>query len=102
MFISAKLGTEKKILIEEYQEIDFTNVNEIDTMWNHEREETIDEINKRIKTFNDFIQTRKETEIAIIGHNSFIGQYKDKKIGLMEHGNDELLHCYPYKVEYKL
>ena len=94
--------SEKKILIDEYQEIDFTNVNDVDTMWNHEREETIDELNQRIQMLNDFIQTRKETEIAIIGHNSFIGQYKDKKIGLMEHGNEELLHCYPYKIEYKL
>ena len=94
--------TEKKILIEEYTEIDFTNVDEIDTMWNPEREETIDELNQRIDQFNHFIKKRKETEIAIIGHNSFIGQYKDKKIGLIENGNDELLHCYPYKVNFKL
>ena len=32
----------------------------------------------------------------------FFIQYKDKKIGLMENGDKELLHCYPYKVEFKL
>ena len=71
-------------------------------MWNSQREETIDELNKRITMLNDFIKGREETTIAIVGHNSFIGQYKDKKMGLMEHGNAELLHCFPYKVEFKL
>ena len=27
-----------------------------------------DELNQRIQMLNDFIQTREETEIAIIGH----------------------------------
>ena len=93
---------DKSILINEYPEIDFTNVDNIDTMWNSEREETIEELENRIHIFNEFLKKRKETTIAIIGHNSFIGQYKDKKIGLMEHGNEELLHCYPYKIEFKL
>ena len=48
-----------------------------------------------------FLKERKETEIAIIGHNSFIGKYKDNEIGLIENGKEELLHCYPYKVEFK-
>ena len=90
------------LLINEYPEIDFTNVDEIDTMWKHEREETIDELNERILELNKFLQSRTENEIAIVGHSSFIGQYKDKKIGLMENGDKELLHCYPYKVEFKL
>ena len=93
---------DKKLLINEYPEIDFTNVDEIDMMWKHEREETIDELNERILELNKFLQGREENEIAIVGHSSFIGQYKDKKIGLMEHGNEELLHCYPYKIEFKL
>ena len=93
--------TDKKILINEYPEIDFTNVDDIDTMWNHEREETIDELDQRINLLNEFLKGRKETEIAIIGHNSFIGKYKDNEIGLIENGKEELLHCYPYKVEFK-
>ena len=94
--------TEKGILINDYPEIDFTNVDEVDTMWNPKREETIDELDQRINHFNDFLKQRKETEIAIIGHNSFIGRYKDNEIGLMEHGKEELLHCYPYKVDFAL
>ena len=93
--------TDKKILINEYPEIDFTNVDDIDRMWNHEREEPIDELDQRINLLNEFLKGRKETEIAIIGHNSFIGKYKDNEIGLIENGKEELLHCYPYKVEFK-
>lgn len=93
---------EKKILIQRYPEIDFSNIDEIDTMWNNTREETIDELNERIHKLNNFLKKREETEIAIVGHSSFIGQYKDKKIGLLENGDEELLHCHPYKVEFKL
>ena len=93
---------EEGILINDYPEIDFTNVDEVDTMWNPKREETIDELDQRINQFNEFIKQRKETEIAIIGHNSFIGRYKDNEIGLMENGKEELLHCYPYKVDFVL
>ena len=89
--------SEKKELIENFPEIDFTNVDDIETMWNTEREESIDELNKRIEELNSFIQGRKETEIAIVGHNSFIGQYKDGEIGLIENGKEELFHCHPYK-----
>ena len=59
-------------------------------------------LKKEINHFNDFLKQRKETEIAIIGHNSFIGRYKDNEIGLLEHGKEELLHCYPYKVDFAL
>jgi len=95
-------ATSKGILINNYPEIDFTNVDAVDTMWNPQREETLEELDQRIVLLNEFLKKRDETEIAIIGHNSFIGQYKDKKIGLLENGDKELLHCYPYKVEFRL
>ena len=90
--------SEKKELIEKFPEIDFTNVDDNETMWNTEREESIDELNERIKLLNEFIKTREETEIAIVSHNSFIGQYKDGVISLIENGKEELAHCYPYKI----
>jgi len=92
----------KQNLINKYPEIDFTNVDEIDTMWDPVKEETIDKLEERIKLLNEFIKGRNENEIAIISHNSFIGQYKDKEIGLIENGKEELLHCHPYKIEFKL
>ena len=90
--------SDKKELIQQFPEIDFSEVvTEEDNLWNDRREETIDELDHRITSFNSFIKSRKEENIAIISHNSFIGQYKDKKIPLMENGDEEILHCYPYK-----
>ena len=91
--------SDKKELIQQFPEIDFSEVvTEEDNLWNDRREETIDELDHRITSFNSFIKSRKEENIAIISHNSFIGQYKDKKIPLMENGDEEILHCYPYKI----
>ena len=47
-----------------------------------------------------FQSLRPEKKIAIVGHSSFIGQFKDYHIGYMENGDEELKHCYPY--EFKL
>ena len=93
----------KEDLIQTYKKIDFSylDTNE-DSTWNPKREETIDELNERIEKIDEFIKNRKEEKIAIVGHSSFIGQYKDKKIGLMENGDEELLHCFPYKYYFKL
>ena len=39
---------------------------------------------------------RKEKTIAIVSHSSYIGQFKDKKIGDEE---NELRYCHPYHIE---
>ena len=88
---------EKNVLQKQFPTIDFSNVNDINTIWNPEREETIDELNKRIDEFKKYIQTRDEQNIAIVGHNSFIGQFINGKIPLIENGDKELLHCHPYE-----
>tara|TARA_Y100000590_G_scaffold411507_2_gene505633 strand:- start:495 stop:1082 length:588 start_codon:yes stop_codon:yes gene_type:complete len=88
---------EKSELQKLFPNIDFTEVNHVNNIWNPEREETIDELNQRIEKFREFIETRNETNIAIVGHNSFIGQFIHQKIPLMENGDKELLHCHPYE-----
>ena len=82
-----------------FPKIDFSYIeSNYDTMWMNDREETLDELNLRIETFNHFLNGRDEKNIAIVSHSSFIGQYKDKKIALIENGDTELQHCYPYKL----
>ena len=95
--------TEKNILIEQFPEINFSEVidNE-DTMWSNTKEESLDKLNERINEFNRYLQKLEEKNIAIVSHNSFIGKYKDKKIGHIENGDEELLHCYPYEVLFSL
>ena len=53
-----------------------------------------DKMIKRIELLEEQLLQRPEKTIAIVGHSSFIGQFKDKKIGDEEH---ELKHCFPYK-----
>ena len=45
------------------------------------------------------IETDDIRNIAIVGHGSFIGQFKDKEIRYIDNGQEELKHCYPYEVE---
>jgi len=62
--------------------------------WNN-KTETLEELNKRIQKFINFIGNKKEKHIAVISHNSFISQIKDKFI---REYNEELKHCFPYKM----
>ena len=95
--------SDKKLLIQQFPEIDFSYlIDNNDTLWNDKREETLDELNERYNTLNQFLKLREEKNIAIISHSCFIEQYKDKKMGLIENGDEELLHCYPYQFLFKL
>ena len=69
--------------------------NENEPYWPEEKE-TLSSLNNRIQELINFISTRPEDTIAIIGHSSFFGQMKDNKIG---DENNELCHCCPYKIE---
>ena len=69
--------------------------NELD--WS-DRKETIIELENRIEEMIHWLSKRKETNIAIVTHSSFLGQFKDKKIG---DEKNELKHCHPYKIKLK-
>ena len=68
-----------------------TNINE-KTDW-PEKDETVEELEKRIQILKDYIKTRPEKNIAIVSHSSYIGQMIFKKI---EDEKNELKHCSPY------
>lgn len=69
-----------------------------DNLWNSEEEENIDSLNLRIKLIKNYIKNRPEKNIAFVNHSSFIGQMKDKHIKYLDNGEEELKHCYPYKM----
>ena len=71
--------------------IDFSNINEV-TEW-PEKEETIEDLEKRIEIFKKYVNGRRETNIAVVSHSSYIGQMIHGKMGKEE---KELKHCYPY------
>ena len=68
-----------------------------DVLWQPDQRETLESLNERINQMIEYIRGKNETNIAIIGHSSFLGQFKDKHIAYQENGELDLKHCYPYE-----
>ena len=89
----------KDVLIKNYPRIDFSGLDHNDDIfWKKDEKdmETVEELDIRIHSMKEYLLHRSETNIAIVGHSSFIGHFKDNFIPLMENGDEELKHCYPY------
>ena len=68
-----------------------------DTLWTEDHRENMIELEQRLEKMITYLQKRPEKNIAIVGHSSFFGQFKDNHIGYIENGDEELKHCYPYE-----
>ena len=90
-FEKCNIRKEKEILKTVYPSVDFTEIDQ-NLLWS-QHEESIDELNGRVKKLWDYIGSLEESLIVVVSHSSYIGQLKDKKIGDEE---NELKHCYPY------
>ena len=77
-----------------YPQIDFNEIIENELQWSFKRE-TTKELENRIEQMINWIKQRKETNIVIVSHSSFIGQFKD---GCRGDESNELKHCYPYEM----
>ena len=84
---------DKTVLQTLYPQVDFSNIKYEKLPWNY-KHETKKCLHKRIETFIDWVKTRKEKNICVVSHSSFIGELKDGVIG---DENNELKHCFPYK-----
>lgn len=87
---------DKKILIDQYPNIDFSNISDNHLIyWNSKWDinEEMERLNKRIDDFKNIVRSFNEENIAIISHSSFLGQMMFNKI---EDPSNELTHCYPY------
>tara|TARA_B100001094_G_scaffold207070_1_gene200962 strand:- start:3929 stop:4537 length:609 start_codon:yes stop_codon:yes gene_type:complete len=80
-----------------YPKIKFNLISDNDTLWTQDYRETIDELEQRLDEMVKYLHGRKEKNIAIVGHSSYFGQFKDNHIGYKENGDEELKHCYPYE-----
>jgi broad specificity phosphatase PhoE len=85
------------LLKNKYPKVDFHLVSDGDTLWTSDYRETIDELEQRLDQMVKYLQNRKEKNIAIVGHSSYFGQFKDNHISYIENGDEELKHCYPYE-----
>ena len=94
--------SDTNILIQNFPLVDFSDIHsKTDTLWTEKRE-TINELDGRIQNMITYIQNRPENKIAIVGHSSYIGQFKDNKISYKENGDEDLKHCYPYYYKLKI
>jgi len=75
--------------------VNFNEISQNTFDWPDEKE-TINHLNIRVHELLKWINKRHEKTIVIVGHSSWIGQFMNSVIG---DENNELKHCYPYKVE---
>jgi broad specificity phosphatase PhoE len=82
-----------------YPRVNFDNIlSNKDDLWNDKKEESIDSLNSRITLVKKYIKNRPEKNIAFVNHAGFIGQMKDRHIKYLDNGEEELKHCFPYKM----
>jgi len=101
---TCNLRSDRDILQVKFPGIDFSNIHyNKDILWKEGEEniETTAELNSRISLMKDYLLRRSETKIALVGHSSYIGHFKDNFIPLIENGDEELKHCHPYEYELK-
>ena len=90
----------RDVLMQKYPQIDFSGLDHNDDIfWKKDEKdmETVDELDMRIHVMKEYLLQIPETNIAIVGHSSFIGHFKDNYIPLIENGDQELKHCHPYQ-----
>jgi broad specificity phosphatase PhoE len=85
------------LLKNRFPKIDFQLDVDQDTLWKEDYRENMIELEQRLEEMITYLQKRPEKNIAIIGHSSFFGQFKDNHIGYQENGDEELKHCWPYE-----
>tara|TARA_B110000971_G_scaffold150473_1_gene153679 strand:+ start:3833 stop:4441 length:609 start_codon:yes stop_codon:yes gene_type:complete len=85
------------LLKNRFPKIEFKLDVDQDTLWREDYRENMIELEQRLDKMITYLQSRSEKNIAIIGHSSFFGQFKDNHIGYLENGDEELKHCYPYE-----
>ena len=80
-----------------FPKVQFHLESDQDTLWTQDYRESINELEQRLDIMIKYLHGRSEKNIAIVGHSSYFGQFKDNHIGYMENGDEELKHCYPYE-----
>ena len=85
------------LLKNKFPKVQFHLESDQDTLWTQDYRESIDELEQRLDIMIKYLHGRSEKNIAIVGHSSYFGQFKDNHIGYKENGDEELKHCYPYE-----
>lgn len=95
--LTCNYRSNKIVLENNFPHINFNNITIVDNYINQKEVETIESLEQRIMNVEKYIKNRKENTICIVGHSIFLEKMKDNKISLIEKGEKELEHCYPYE-----
>lgn len=90
---------DKHELVVKYNKtINFKALSEKDSLWHETDVESMESLEERVKKMKDYILSRKETNIAIVSHNSYLAYFLRGKIA---DADNELKHCFPYTITVK-
>lgn len=90
---------DKHELVVKYNKtINFKALSEKDSLWHETDVESMESLEERVKKMKDYILSRKETNIAIVSHNSYLAYFLRGKIADTD---NELKHCFPYTITVK-
>lgn len=88
----------RDLVLKYHSTINFKFLSEKDSLWNETDIESMETLEKRVKKMKDYILSRKETNIAIVSHNSYLAYFLRGKIADTD---NELKHCFPYTINIK-
>lgn len=90
---------DKHELVVKYNKtINFKALSEKDSLWHETDVESMESLEERVKKMKDYILSRKETNIAIVSHSSYLAYFLRGKI---TDTDNELKHCFPYTIRVK-
>ena len=89
----------RDILMYDFPYINFDDIKGQDHLWKSDKGEDISSLKKRIYNIKKYIQKRDEKIICIVSHTKFLEKMKYNKISLMENGESEIDHCFPYTIK---
>lgn len=88
----------KDLIIKYHKHINFRFLSDKDSLWHDTRHETMEELEKRVIKMKDYLLNRKEKNIAIVSHSSYLAYFL---YGNVADFNNELRHCFPYRLSLK-
>ena len=87
-----------ELVVKYHPIVNFKHLPETDPLWNAETNETLEQLETRVKQVKDFILQRKENNIAIVSHTTYLAYFL---YGEIDDYDTQLKHCFPYKLHLK-
>lgn len=87
-----------ELVVKYHPTVNFKHLPETDSLWHAETNETLEQLETRVKQVKDFILQRKENNIAIVSHTTYLAYFLYGKI---DDYDNQLKHCFPYKLHLK-